>query len=448
MNIKKNGFTLIELLVVIAIVGILSGIVVVQMSSAADAARDGVRKADIANLRKALLAYSILNNNTYPTANCSSINSCAALSSALIPTYMSIFPTDPNGTNYSYVSAAGTSFKVSATLSTGYSYQYDSSTNAFSTNTPLAGACGSKNGKYATTAPAGAEACAIGTVTGMTGTYSWTCVNVGVSSGTCATVATATYAVQSFTTVGTSDWTVPAGVYSVEYLVVAGGGAGGMTATGDTGSGGGAGGILSGSVSVTPSAVLHVTVGSGGIGRNTKGGDSSFSAVGEVAEGGGGGSGVSDSTVGNGGSSGGSNGHISAPTPLHPGQGNIGGGLYYSQDWSAAGGGGAGGPGTANSGYGHDSIAGLGGIGRISSITGSAVVYGGGGGGAAGDNHGGGAGGSGIGGHGHQSAAYTGPVVLATDGVANTGSGGGGGGNSNVGNGGSGIVILKYINNY
>ena len=56
----KKGFTLIELLVVIAIVGILSGIVVIYMNGATDAAKDAIRKADVSTLRKALLAYNAL----------------------------------------------------------------------------------------------------------------------------------------------------------------------------------------------------------------------------------------------------------------------------------------------------------------------------------------------------------------------------------------------------
>ena len=48
--------------------------------------------------------------------------------------------------------------------------------------------------------------------------------------------------VTSFTTVETTSWTAPAGVTSVEYLVVAGGGSGGGNTGGAAGSGGGGGG--------------------------------------------------------------------------------------------------------------------------------------------------------------------------------------------------------------
>ena len=86
------------------------------------------------------------------------------------------------------------------------------------------GACGAANNHYRSSTPTGTDACTAGTITGMAGSYSWTCSGSnGGSSPACATVA-ATYTVQSFTTVGTSSWTVPAGVTSVQYLVVGGGG--------------------------------------------------------------------------------------------------------------------------------------------------------------------------------------------------------------------------------
>ena len=52
MNKKYNkGFTLIELLVVIAIIGILSGIILVNLSGESNKARDVRIKADMAQIR-------------------------------------------------------------------------------------------------------------------------------------------------------------------------------------------------------------------------------------------------------------------------------------------------------------------------------------------------------------------------------------------------------------
>ena len=62
-------------------------------------------------------------------------------------------------------------------------------------------------------------------------------------------------------------WTVPAGVTSVDYLVVAGGGGGGggVPSPGANGGAGGAGGFRSGTAfPVTPAANYSVTVGAGG----------------------------------------------------------------------------------------------------------------------------------------------------------------------------------------
>ena len=63
--------------------------------------------------------------------------------------------------------------------------------------------------------------------------------------------------VASFT--GTSTWTVPTGVTTVQYLVVAGGG-------GADAAGGGAGGFRTGSgLSVTPGQTYNAVIGAGGI---------------------------------------------------------------------------------------------------------------------------------------------------------------------------------------
>jgi len=54
---KTKGFTLIELLVVIAIIGILSGLIIVSMSGAQNAAKDSRIKAAVDQLRTTAAIY-------------------------------------------------------------------------------------------------------------------------------------------------------------------------------------------------------------------------------------------------------------------------------------------------------------------------------------------------------------------------------------------------------
>ena len=249
---------------------------------------------------------------------------------------------------------------------------------------------------------------------------------------------------ESFTANGT--YNNPAGITSVDWLVVAGGGGGGH----NIGSGGGAGGYRTGvSFPVTASTAYPITVGAGGAGSGgsapgTSGSNSVFSTI--TSAGGGGGGGRPDPTqaAGSGGSGGGGSsdgdpgnggaGNTPAITPVsgetttvqgYPGTGNATG--------SGAGGGGASAASVLTEG-GADGLS--------NSISGSAVYYAGGGGavGSASNppdaNQVGGLGGGGDG-----QANAAGGV-----GTANTG-GGGGGGNNSPGNGyagGSGIVIISY----
>ena len=244
--------------------------------------------------------------------------------------------------------------------------------------------------------------------------------------------------------------------YSIQYLVIAGGGAGGAHA----GSGAGAGGYrnsvtgeLSGGsstaespVNVIPNTDYTVIVGAGGAAvvnaNGPSGSSSSISGVGSS------GLSVSISTVGGAGGrggasdgagfSGGSGSGGASPSSAQvggsgtAGQGTNGG--TNSSNWGTGGGGGAGTAGANGSG----SNAGAGGSGLSSSITGSAVTRAGGGGGSA-QTGSSGAGGSGGGGGGSGSTGGSG--------TANTGSGGGGCHSSTAasGSGGSGIVIIRYL---
>lgn len=233
------------------------------------------------------------------------------------------------------------------------------------------------------------------------------------------------YTVESFTSVGTTSWTAPAGVTSVEYLVVAGG-AGGGNGYDSGGGGGGAGGmVLTGILSVTPGNSYTITVGYGGTGgadtrtnnNGTAGGDSVFASI--TSLGGIYGGGSRTNNPGPAGTGVRLGGAAQVTNTEAPKGGNGGGG-----GGAGGGGGGAGGPGGNGSG---SSIAGTGGAGISSNISGISITYGAGGnGGTANVNNNDGA-----------------------SGGANTGKGGGAGSatgsnSGGGGNGGSGIVILKY----
>ena len=217
------------------------------------------------------------------------------------------------------------------------------------------------------------------------------------------------YNVVEFKSVGSTTWTVPDGVTSIEYLVVGGGGGGGNGYDNGGGGGGGGGMVLTGTLSVTPGSILNITVGDGGLGganlrsdlNGTNGNSSTFSSI--IALGGQGGRGSRTfTTAGQAGVK-----QVGSSISATGGQGgnvSIGGG-----------GGGA----TAN---GTDRI---GGLGFTSSISGFDVIYGNGGNGAQG---------------------FT--SSTGNSGSNNTGQGGGAGSavassSGAGGKGGSGVVILK-----
>ena len=273
-----------------------------------------------------------------------------------------------------------------------------------------------------------------------------------------------------------------AGSNSVDYLVVAGGGSGGVGSSDLGGSGGGAGGYreshstpVSGSYTASPLATptaltvtataFPITIGAGGTSSSgnsypgvNSGSNSVFSSI--TSAGGGHGSNFymdqppgritgAAGGSGGGGGYGGSAGAGNTP-PVSPPQGNNGGSWQYLAKVGGGGGAGAvGGNGSPGCGGGSS---GAGGTGVYSEIVGTSTGYAGGGGGAGGgypyynvSAGNGGAGGGGAGGAGGSNAG--------TAGTANTGGGGGGRGStasySNPANlsgatGGSGIVIIRY----
>jgi hypothetical protein len=217
------------------------------------------------------------------------------------------------------------------------------------------------------------------------------------------------YNIVEFKSVGSTTWTVPTGVTSIEYLVVGGGGGGGNGYDNGGGGGGGGGMVLTGTLSVTPGSILNITVGDGGLGganlRNdlngTNGNSSNFSSI--IALGGQGGRGSRTfTTAGQAGVK--QVGNTISATGGQGGNVSIGGG-----------GGGA----TAN---GTDRI---GALGFTSSISGFDVIYGNGGNGAQGFTSS----------TGNSGSNNTGQGGAAGSAVASSSAAGG--------KGGSGVVILK-----
>ena len=300
------------------------------------------------------------------------------------------------------------------------------------------------------------------------------------------------YKIHTFTGPGT--FTVcsvgnPAGSTTVDYLVVAGGGSGGIGNQAG-GSGGGAGGLrissgtASGSYTVSPlgsgvSALpvsvtgYPITVGGGGAAATTAGaaGNNGINSVFSTITSAGGGKGSGHCNVGSSGGSGAGGvgagpqapqvGFAGNTPPTSPPQGNPGGtGANAAPNYASGGGGGAGSAGSNSPG--PSGPAGPGGNGIQTNINGTLYYFAGGGGGESWIEAGttGGNGGLGGGGGGHSpvssgtggpglnagSAGGPGPSLAGGAGGANTG-GGGGGGTSNPGTsgaGGSGIVIIRY----
>lgn len=227
----------------------------------------------------------------------------------------------------------------------------------------------------------------------------------------------------NFKGTGTTTWTAPVGVTSVDYLVVGGGGGSGATHDGGGAGGGGGGMVLTGTLSVTPGNVYTVIVGDGGAGgiglpspstRETDGSqgeNSQFSTI--IALGGGGGYRSRSNGSGTGGAS-----------ASDPSTASIGG---FGGSFANGGGGGGGDSGAGSNGVsGGSRIGGAGGLGTTSSISGVSATYG-------------------VGGSG--GTAQTNDNAEA--GATNTGNGATGPGTPfssqrSGAKGGSGIVIIKY----
>ena len=275
-----------------------------------------------------------------------------------------------------------------------------------------------------------------------------------VSSGGTVTV-NGLYRVHSFTTVGTTTFTLSSPVpIQAQVLVVGGGGGGGGYYNG--GGGGAGGAAYTTSFTIAPGSYT-VTVGGGGTGQSgygSAGGTGTSSSFSTLTGSGGGGGGSDNNVNGVSGGCGGGMGPLGATSPGSGTQGFAGGygtngpnmGNLGGSYGSGYGGGGGGGMGTVGSNALTSGGPGWGGLGKSYTVGGQSylVAAGGGAGTADTDNTNFGLGGSSIGGNGGLNS-----VRVATSGATNTGSGGGGFGRSGTGSGGSGgsgIVILSFLN--
>ncbi len=265
------------------------------------------------------------------------------------------------------------------------------------------------------------------------------------TAGTTGNYCLLTFKASTSTSTISATWTVPAGVQTIQVLIVGGGGGGGS----DIGGGGGGGQVIESTTSVTPGSSPSLTAGRGGATGNgtystnntlnntggVTGTSSSFSSISALGGSGAIGrtknSGVASGWDFNGWTGGGAGVSVGTTTAGVGGdsfKGGIGGSL------GGGGGGGAGGVGSAGSANG-----GAGGTGISSSITGSPVCYGGGGGGGSNNS----AGSATCGG---QSGTVSSPTpTTASPGFGGGGGGGGGNGAVNGGGGGSGVVIIKWL---
>jgi len=301
---------------------------------------------------------------------------------------------------------------------------------------------------------------------------------VTATGGTITTVDT-NFKVHTFTGPGTFAVSCAgnaSGSNEISYMVVAGGGSGGVSAPGDGGGGAGAGGFREGKtpqctytqspiactsgsnngLSVTATS-YPVTVGGGGTATGSgnppgSGSPSTFAGTTTITSAGGGGGaqgncgsykvGVAGGSGGGGGNGSTAYGGAGNTPPVSPAQGFAGGdGLEVNYppggNYFGGGGGGATAVGTDADGPGS----GPGGAGATTSINGSATAFAGGGGGACvSPVRGGATATGGAGGGANASTSGTG-----NNGTVNTGGGASGGfSGNNGGTGGSGIVIIRY----
>jgi len=145
----KKGFTLIELLVVIAIIGILSSIILTNLNSSRQKARDVKRIADVKQLQLALALYFDSHNGQYPRTLATD---GATAGAELAPTYIPAIPKPPGGVSgaaadYVYVpiDAGGgfcNSYHLGTALEVGSNTVLTADSDAAAGTVAAAGNCG------------------------------------------------------------------------------------------------------------------------------------------------------------------------------------------------------------------------------------------------------------------------------------------------------------------
>lgn len=88
-----KGFTLVELLVVISLIGILSTLVIANLNSARERARDAQRKSDLRNIQTALRLYYNDNAGFPPASEITAAWGLQWAKNGVV--YMNTLPKDP-----------------------------------------------------------------------------------------------------------------------------------------------------------------------------------------------------------------------------------------------------------------------------------------------------------------------------------------------------------------